>query len=473
MIRYRYILLLIFWFVQSVISAQQHRYIVKPVSFSSRIDDEFSPVFYKDGIVFCSNLSDNSLISFNDEKSRLYKIFYVRKNGAAGWNNPKLLAKEITTEFNDGPVTFDDSMNIMFYSRNNSIRSSMKNISDSSNKLGIYSAESLNGTWSDIKPFPWNNNLYSYGTPSLTSDGSRLFFSSDMPGGQGMMDLYYSDKVDGKWNKPVNLGPLINTSQNESFPYVSKFGRLYFASDGLKGLGGKDIFYTLEINGEWITPVHLDSAVNSPFDDFGIVTDSTSENGFFSSNRRKTDDIFSFSISSPPVEFSDCMFVKKNVFCFTFYDEKHESLDTVAVTYLWDFGSGIIKTGKEVKHCFPGPGKYSVKLTITDDLTGDTITRPVNYNVELSNIEQAIIKSDSSGMPGRKMFFEALTSDMPGFRFTDYLWDFGDGFIQGSPDMNKSFKKSGEYLVRLGLLSEPDSIGGIQKKCYMKKIKIN
>jgi hypothetical protein len=93
--------------------------------------------------------------------------------------------------------------------------------------------------------------------------------------------------------------------------------------------------------------------------------------------------------------------------------------------------------------------------------------------VELTNIEQAIIKSDSTGTPRKGISFEAVTTDLPGLRFTDYLWDFGEGFIQGGQLMSKSFKKSGEYMVKLGLLTEPDSQGMVQQKCFMKKIKIN
>ena len=63
-------------------------------------------------------------------------------------------------------------------------------------------------------------------------------------------------------------------------------------------------------------------------------------------------------------------------------------IDTIQVTYQWDFGDGIMHTGKEVKHCFPGSGKYSVKLTIIDELTGDTIAKQVEYKVELENIDR-------------------------------------------------------------------------------------
>lgn len=458
-------------FVKVEIYAQPERYIVRAAPFSSRIYDEFSPVFYKGGIVFCSNQSDNSLVSFNDEKNRLFKIFSVTKKGNTGWAPPKILAKEITTAFNDGPVTFNEIGNIIYYSRNTSVENSLRNISDTTNKLGIFSADLVDGIWTNIEPFAFNNPLYSFFTPALTPDGQRIYFSSDMPGGNGGMDLYYCDMLNNGWDQPVNLGPKINTPEDESFPFAGKFGRLYFASDGHDGFGGKDLFYTREIEGEWIIPVHLDSAINSAADDFGLVTDSTLEHGFFSTNRRKTDDIFSFS--SAPVEFTDCDTIKENNYCFTFYDERHQIIDTVMATYQWDFGDGLISTGKEVRHCFPGPGKYSVRLSIIDDLTGEFIAKQVEYKVELENIEQAYINSPDVGVVDKSISFEGLTTDLKGLRITEYFWDFDDGFIPGGPLMQTTFKIKGEYMVKLGLLAEKDSLGVIPKRCYMKKITIN
>jgi hypothetical protein len=441
MCKYFYIIILASLFIKTELYAQSNRFIVKPAPFSSRIYDEFSPVFYKGGIVFCSDQSDNSLVNYKGDKNRLYKIFFVTRKGSSGWTHPKLLAKEITTAFNDGPATFNENGNIMYYSRNNFIENSMRNISDTSNKLGIYSAELIDGKWTNIKPFTFNNPLYSFCTPALTPDGERIYFSSDMPGGYGGMDLYYCDRSNNDWDKPVNLGPLINTPKNESFPFACKYGKLYFASDGLKGFGGKDLFYTQQINGDWIAPVHLDSAFNSTADDFGIVIDSTFENGYFSTNRRKTDDIFSFS--SAPIEFTNCDTIKENNYCFTFYDEKQRLIDTVPVIYKWNFGDGIIRIGKEVKHCFPGPGKYSVKLTIIDELTNDTIAKQVDYKVDLENIEQVYINSYNIGFVDKSISFEGVTADLKGFSITDYLWNFGDGFKTGGPIMSRTFKKKG------------------------------
>jgi len=471
MYKYLYIILLLALFFNSELNAQPDSYIVMPARFSSRTCDEFSPVFYKGGIVFCSNERNNSLVGYKDEQNRLFKIFYVTKRGSNGWNHPKILAKEITTAFNDGPATFNEKGNIIYYTRNNSIENVLRNISDTSNKLGIYSAELIDGIWTNIKPFDYNNPKYSFCTPALTPDGQRIYFSSDMPGGNGGMDLYYCERHNNSWDKPVNLGPLINTNKNESFPFACKYGKLFFASDGLKGFGGKDLFYTQQINGDWIVPVHLDSAINSPADDFGIVVDSTFVNGYFSTNRLKTDDIFSFS--SAPVEFTSCDTAKENKYCFTFYDEKQQLLDTVKAIYQWTFGDGLIHIGKEVQHCFPGPGKYSVSLTIIDGLTGDTIAKKVKYKTELENINQAYISSDKVGMVDKSMSFNGVTSDLKGIRITDFFWDFGDGFKQGGQSISHTFQKKGEYAVKLGLLSEKDSLGVAGKKCVIKKIKIN
>ena len=471
MYKYLYIILLLALFFHSESNAQTDSYIVMPAPFSSRICNEFSPVFYKGGIVFCSDERDNSLISYQNEENRLFKIFFVTKRGSITWNHSKILAKEITSAFNDGPATFNEKGNIIYYARNNSIENSLRNISDTTNKLGIYSADLINGIWSEIKPFTFNNPRYSFCTPALTPSGERIYFSSDMPGGYGGMDLYYCDMHNNYWDKPVNLGPLINTPRNESFPFACNFGKLYFASDGLKGLGGKDLFYTQQINGEWISPVHLDSAINSAADDFGIVVDSTFENGYFSTNRLKTDDIFSFK--SAPVEFATCDSMKENNYCFTFYDEKQQLLDTIRAIYQWTFGDGIIHAGKEVRHCFPGPGKYSVSLTIIDELTSDTIAKRVDYKAELENINQPYISSDNVGSDDKSMSFKGITTDLKGIKITDFFWDFGDGFEQGGQSISHTFKKRGEYGVKLGLLSEKDSLGVVGKRCVIKKIKIN
>lgn len=84
--------------------AQQ--FIVEKVTFNTRQNDEFSPVFYPGGLVFCGNIRDNSLAGYSGEESRVYRIFFVQGSDTSGWKRPLLLSKELTSGFNDGPVSF-------------------------------------------------------------------------------------------------------------------------------------------------------------------------------------------------------------------------------------------------------------------------------------------------------------------------------------------------------------------------------
>jgi outer membrane protein OmpA-like peptidoglycan-associated protein len=450
--------------------AQTRSYSVALAPFSTSTSDEFSPVYYKNGIVFCSNLKNNSLVTYIDEQKKMFNVFFVAKKDSNNWADVNLLAKELTTNYNDGPGSFDETGNTFFYCRNNNIRQLLKDFSDTTNKLGIYSADLIHGEWTNIRPFPCNNPLYSLVTPALTADGKRLYFASDMPGGYGGADLYYCDWKDNHWDKPVNLGPAINTPKNESYPFACKSGKLFFASDGLQGFGGKDLYYSQEIDGSWIHPIHLDADINSPEDDFGLVTDENFRNGYFSSNRRKTDDIFSFT--TDPVQFPASDSMVKNNYCFLFYDEFQNVNDTIPVKYEWDFGNGIKKYGLQVKYCFPGAGKYEVKLNLIDSLKSDSILSQTSYKFELNEINQVYINSPDFGIVNEAISFDGLKTKLPDFKISDYLWNFGDGYVIRGPVSKKVFVKKGVYTVQLGLLGDKDSIGNRSKTSVCKKIEI-
>lgn len=447
-------------------SKGQVNYEVKPTTFSSRVWDEFSPVYYKNGIVFCSNQPSGSPVSYGDKHKGVFKIFYVEGNDSARWGKKQVLTPEISTDVNDGPATFSENGEMVFYSRNNTSNTRFKNMNDTTNKLGIYSAEFINGKWTNVQPFEHNNPLYTFCTPSLSADGNRLYFSSDIPGGYGELDLYYSEKQNNGWGAPVNLGPLVNTPKSEVFPFSCKSGKLFFATDGKPGMGGKDLFYTLEINRTWIEPVHLDPALNSPYDDFGLVTDPEFSKGYFSSNRAKTDDIYSFKLNT--AEFGECDSMIENKFCFTFYDEQQPP-DTIPLTYEWNFGNGTKRYGTEVNHCFPGPGNYIITLTIRDKITGDAIVNESKYEVNLADTEQIRLKAYQVGLENQPVNFYG-TGKLPKVHSSGYLWDFGNGFTPGGPAMNKIFNKKGSYTVKLGLI-QTDSLG-TKNRCVQKTIRI-
>ncbi len=466
----RYILLGIILLLHPDLYAQTNSYRVAVAPFSTLANDEFSPVYYKNGIVFCSNMKNNSLINYKNGQKNLFNIFFAEGKDSGDWANAKLLAKELTTNYNDGPATFSITGDTVYFCRNNDIKEELKPVSDSTNKLGIYSAVFINGIWTNIRQFTYDNPLYSFVTPALSPDGKRLYFASDMPGGYGGTDIYYCDRKGSDWEKPVNLGPAINTPENESYPFVNKSGKLFFASDRHGGFGGKDLYYSQEINGRWITPIHLDADINSPFDDFGLVTDANFETGYFSSNRRKTDDIYSFATN--PVQFPVCDSMMKNDYCFIFYDEFQSQNDTAPVIYQWDFGNGIKKYGEQVNYCFPGPGNYEVRLNLLDDQKTDSIVSQTSYKFGIEDSDQAFINSREEAIVNEPVSFDGFKSVVPGFKIADYLWDFGSGFTIKGPVANKTFSEEGEYTVKLGLLSEKDSTGKRSNVCVSKKIKI-
>ena len=132
-----------------------------------------------------------------------------------------------------------------------------------------------------------------------------MYFTSDMPGGMGETDIYYTERrADGSWAEPVNAGTTINTPGRESFPYVDAKGKLFFASDGHVGMGGLDIFSAEGAQGEWRAVRNLGYPVNSPKNDYGIMFTEPGEKGLLSSNRdaqNGTDDIYTFTILQKPV----------------------------------------------------------------------------------------------------------------------------------------------------------------------------
>lgn len=213
------------------------------------------------------------------------------------------MGKSINSKYHEGPVAFFKDGKKILFTRNNYLNGKYKTSKDGINKLKLYSAENANGSWSDLKELPFNSNEYSVGHPALSKDDKLLYFVSDMPGGFGGTDLYVSKYEGGNWATPINLGPAINSSGNEMFPFVDEQGNLYFASDGHAGLGGLDIFYAKLMEGVMAKkPRNLGTPINSAKDDFGLITDGERKSGFFSSNRRQggaDDDLYRFERSGP------------------------------------------------------------------------------------------------------------------------------------------------------------------------------
>ncbi|WP_186299963.1 OmpA family protein [Algoriphagus algorifonticola] len=204
----------------------------------------------------------------------------------------------------------------------------------------------------DFMTLPFNSPLnYSVSDPFFDQKSQRLYFSSDMPGGQGGTDIYFSQWIDEKgWQPPINVGPTINTSFNERSPFFSEDGTFYFSSDGHIGLGGLDIFKSSKVGEDFILPVNLGTPINSNRDDFGFVLGRDFKQGFLASDRvggKGLDDIYFVDLES-----RQSMILEGKVL-----DAIDSSLLADAVVSVFSENGGIINsfvTGQD--------GAYKVKL---------------------------------------------------------------------------------------------------------------
>jgi outer membrane protein OmpA-like peptidoglycan-associated protein len=452
------------------LSAQPEKFLVEKASFSSEKFDEFSPSWFKNGLVFCSNRKNNPFLDFSDSRDRgMIKMFYVDTIPGIEWTKYEEFAKEIQTKLNNGPVTFNSLGDTIYYSRNRIVEGDVKKLSVYRNKLGLFSAVFNGQEWTRVREFRFNSEWYNITAPCLSPDGRRLYFASDRPDGYGGADIYYCKMRNGYWEEPVNLGPEVNTSGNEAYPFINEVGELFFSSDGHPGYGGRDIFVTKEESPNiWYTPVLLDAPVNSEYDDFGMITDNLMTGGYFSSNRDATLDIFKFRTAKEEIWFSEPQ--KENQYCFTITDTGSIYIDTLNLKYEWVFEDNSKLYGTTVNHCFPGSGNYKAVLNIIDRETGDLFFHKCTYNIEVVDYDQPFISSEDNALVNQVLDFDGLKSYCPGYSIENYFWDFGDNTLSSGERMNHMYNRSGEYDVKLELTLKSLKTGRYSKRAVSKKI---
>jgi outer membrane protein OmpA-like peptidoglycan-associated protein len=307
-------------------------------------NSDFSPSKFADGFVFVSSRERGGV----KEKTHSWtgdpylSLFYAKGSLT---NNPNIspFADELRSDYNDGPVVFGPKGDEMFLTRNNS-KLPFRN--DKTARLKIVLSKLVDGKWAVPVDLPFNRAQYNTAHACISPDGKRLYFSSDMPGGSGGMDLYYSDRDGMIWSEPVNLGKKINTAGNDVFPYIGPDGKLYFSSDGWPGLGGLDIFKT-ELENQTENPVNAGYPVNTHKDDFGIWISNDQTQGLISSNRKGgkgDDDIWSID------------FVNKIVIYGIVAEKETRIPIPNATVYLKDSLGNVV--GTDVTD---GQGNYSIK----------------------------------------------------------------------------------------------------------------
>ena len=152
----------------------------------------------------------------------------------------------------------------------------------------LYIAKSKDGKWVNPQYMSIVNTTSWESEANFSADGNTIYFTSAREGGIGGRDIYYVERVDGKWSSPKNMGDIINTSKSEESPFLHPDGRtMYFMSNGHPGLGGKDLFITRKnMAGIWSTPVNMGPAINSSKDEGGLFVDVNGEYAYFSKSEK-------------------------------------------------------------------------------------------------------------------------------------------------------------------------------------------
>ncbi|WP_369806201.1 OmpA family protein [Desertivirga arenae] len=403
--------------------------------------DEYAPMFYKEGLLFCSNRLESKLVNpvfgWNQKPySDLYftdDLSALRTEGGKAGAAAKASAR-IKVNDDDTAPTSNDSRTLVDFDHEwlqnlaedadpglkiqavkgkvNSIfnegpgamlpegafiftRNNFKGLVPGKSKNGVvklkmYIAKAPN--WNKIEEFSYNNDNYSVGHPAVSKDGKVLVFASDMPGGQGGVDLYYSVRTGAgkKWTRPVNMGTRINTEGDEMFPHFLSDNTLLFSSTGYAGFGGLDIFeVALKDYLPVSAPKNLGAPINSFGDDFGMIRTADGKSGYFSSNRDGSDDIYYYTRQKFHVYLKGTIAdgnTKVPPIGAQVYLRYANGIDTLRVNRRGEFAKELNKeTDYEIIGSSPGFITKRAFLTTTNIFEDSTIT----VNLKLDKSEKA------------------------------------------------------------------------------------
>jgi tetratricopeptide (TPR) repeat protein len=294
-------------------------YAIKPININSTAS-EICPQPFREGLVFLSNRGTPGFIDRKDAASHqsFYQVYLSRTevdssshiNGAMVYATPVIFSGELRQVMNYGPVSFFNNFSECVFARN--VFTEGKQLKT----LQLFFGKLQDNKWIITGKFPYNSSAYSLSDPAISENGKIVVFTADMSGGFGGKDLYRSELINGQWTKPENLGEIINTPYDECYPFLHK-AELFFSSNGHAGLGGLDIFKTTLSDNGFSEPHNVGYPLNSGFDDFGITIDSLDFRGYLSSNRGHgefDDNLYEFEmdLQSYPVEITGVAEMKEH-----------------------------------------------------------------------------------------------------------------------------------------------------------------
>jgi tetratricopeptide (TPR) repeat protein len=365
------------------IDAMKRPVLFNPINAGDGInsaDDEYWPSITADGQTLMFTRQTYSDY-YPKAMGSIQEDFYVSTRSDGKWQKAYNAGEPLNTKSNEGAQTLSSDGKYMYFTACNR--------SGGLGSCDLYFSAFNDGNWSVPYNLKWPVNSVAWeSTPSISADGSILYFSSNRQGGSGGKDIWYSRlKADGTWANPVNMGKTINTEGDEMSPFIHFDGKtLYFASDGRPGMGGYDIYMSqMQADGTWSEPKDLGYPINTYNDEMGLVIDVTGTTAYFSSNRKNGDG--------------------KDIFYFTL----DESLRPDPVSYLKGKVSDK-ETGKLLKADYQlinlSTNKVTVKNT-TDEAGNFLVCLPSGYNYGI-NVSKAgyLFYSDNFMLEGKHSVME-------------------------------------------------------------------
>ncbi|EIA07351.1 OmpA family protein [Flavobacterium frigoris] len=352
----------------NTINKKLNRYSINLLVDNSDAAD-YGATFYNNKLVY-SSARDTGLMARKIHKwdNEMFTDLYVANIEADGQiTNSVKFSNKINSKFHESTPVFTSDGKTVYFTRNNYLNNKRKGDLNGITKLKIYRARlDKSGDWGTIEELSFNSDEYSVAHPALSKDGRTLYFASDMPGTMGLSDIFeVAINADGSFGLPVNLGDKINTEGRETFPFMSKEGILYFASDGIPGLGGLDVFAAkMDQEGHFIAVQNVGKPINSTSDDFNFIINDISKNGYFSSNRvggKGSDDLYLLK-ETTPLDFND----GKEIRVFVKYLNTNEEVVNTKVSLrnkanLVEKDSQTDREGKVV-FALSSPEQYSINI---------------------------------------------------------------------------------------------------------------
>ena len=350
---------------------------------------DFSPIYAREdyGLIYFTSSRDDAMGNKTNGATGqgFTDIFESRLDKKDKWSTP-VPVDVINSEFDDGTPSITIDFKDLFFTRCEVSKREKKG-------CAIMHSSRSNGKWST----PTNLNIVSDSLiaahPAISPDGNTLYFVSDLKGGYGGKDIWYVTKEGSSWSSPKNMGPDINTPEDEVFPFMREDGTFYYSTEGLPGLGGLDIFKAVgQPNGTWVVE-NMKAPINSSADDFGISFEGNSEKGIFSSTRkgRQNDNLYAFEL--PPLKFSITGLIKD--------EETGAPIDNATVQLIASDGSNMQTTSnnggefsfslkQDVDYIFLASKKGYLNGKERESTKGQDKSRDYMITIQLNAIDKPI-----------------------------------------------------------------------------------